>query len=151
MKVTSAGLLMYRVRNGQTEVFLVHPGGPFYTRADEGAWSIPKGEVETHENHELETAQREFIEETGFTPHEPFILLPPVKSKGGKTVHAWAFKGDADPRALTSNMISIEWPPKSGKQMKIPEVDRGDFFTIAEAKKKIVPYMLPLIEAFEKL
>jgi len=132
----SAGLLMYRTRSGTVEVFLAHPGGPFFRNKDEGAWSIPKGEPEPDEDL-LATAQREFEEETGVTPLGPFVRLAPVKQKGGKTVHAWAFQGDCDPAALRSNTFVMEWPPKSGRQTEFPEIDRAEFFDLDTARKKI--------------
>src|SRR6185436_13629282 len=119
MPNTSAGLLMYRVKDGRLDVLLGHPGGPFWKGKDKGAWSIPKGEVESTEGL-FETAIREFAEETGFNPTEPFIQLGEVKQKSGKTVHAWAFKGDCEPAQLRSNTFSIEWPPKSGKIQEFP-------------------------------
>ncbi len=141
---------MYRIKNEKPEIFLVHPGGPFYKNKDEGCWSIPKGETEDHETDMLDTAKREFEEETGFKPVGTFVPLGSAESKSGKTAHAWAFEGDCDPAKLTSNMISIDWPPKSGQKLEIPEVDRGDFFTPEIAKKKVVSYMVPLIESFER-
>lgn len=132
----SAGLLMYRVQEGVLQVLLVHPGGPFFRNKDDGAWSIPKGEPHGDEDL-LITAQREFAEETGLTPQGPFVPLKPIRQKGGKTVHAWAFPGDCDPRTLRSNTFAMEWPPKSGRQAEFPEVDRGEFFGVAAAKKKI--------------
>jgi len=135
----SAGLLMYR-RRGELEVLLVHPGGPFWARRDDGAWTIPKGEIETS-NHEeaLATARREFQEETGMVPEGPFVALTPVQQKGGKVVHAWAFAGDCDPATLTSNTFTMEWPPRSGKFAEFPEVDRAGFFGLAEARVKLNP------------
>ena len=115
----SAGLLMYRISNGGIEVLLAHPGGPFFQNKNEGAWSIPKGEIEPGEDL-LIAAQREFEEETGLTLSGPFIPLGSVKQKGGKEVHAWAFSGDCDPKANVSNKFSIEWPPKSGRQEEFP-------------------------------
>ena len=154
MAKTSAGLIMYRIKNSEPEVFLVHPGGPFYTNKNDGAWSIPKGESENGETGEamLGVAKREFEEETGFAHSGPYEYVGKVvRERDKKTVEAWAFKGDCDPAELKSNTIFVEWPPRSGKKIKVPEIDRGDFFTIARAKEKISPYMLPLIEQFEKL
>jgi predicted NUDIX family NTP pyrophosphohydrolase len=133
---TSAGLLMYRFKDGVLEVLLAHPGGPFFQRKDEGAWTIPKGEPEPGEDL-FTTAQREFKEETGFTPRGTFYALRPIQQKGGKIVHAWAFEGDCDPSELRSNLCVIEWPPKSGKKIEFPEIDRAAFFDLATARKKI--------------
>jgi predicted NUDIX family NTP pyrophosphohydrolase len=132
----SAGLLMYRKREGQLEVFLVHPGGPLWARKNEGAWTIPKGEYEAGEEP-LAAAQREFHEETGFTASGHFIELGSVRQKSGKVVVAWAFQGDCDPAQLVSNTCAIEWPPHSGKQIEIPEVDRGQWYELTEAHKSI--------------
>jgi len=135
----SAGLLMYR-RRGELEVLLVHPGGPFWARRDDGAWTIPKGEIDTIDKEEaLATARREFQEETGMAPEGPFVALSPVRQKGGKVVHAWAFAGDCDPATLTSNTFTMEWPPRSGKFAEFPEVDRAAFFGLAEARVKLNP------------
>ena len=144
MPRVSAGLLMYRVHDGKFQVLLAHPGGPYFKNKDEGAWSIPKGEAEPNEDL-LETAKREFEEETGVTPRGPFIALTPVKQKGGKIVHAWAFKGDCDPSATVSNTFTMEWPPRSGQQMGFPEIDRADFFDVSAAKRKIKPAQMALI------
>ena len=132
----SAGLVMYRIRNGSVQVLLVHPGGPFFRKKDEGAWSIPKGEPEPDEDL-LITAQREFEEETGMKPTGPFIPLASIQQKSGKIVHAWAFEGDCDPKAVVSNTFTMEWPPHSGKQMEFPEIDRAEFFDLDVAKRKI--------------
>jgi predicted NUDIX family NTP pyrophosphohydrolase len=138
MAKKSAGLLMYRVRDAKLEVLLVHLGGPFWTKKDAGAWFVPKGEVEPGED-ELDAAKREFKEETGFDPGERLQSLGSVKHKSGKTVTAWAFEGDCDPAALKSNMFTLEWPPRSGKQREFPEIDRAEFFTIEAAREKIHP------------
>ncbi len=146
MKI-SAGLLMYRMKNGKIEVFLVHPGGPFCKNKDDGVWDIPKGEVEEGEDMLL-AAKREFEEETSFKADaKKFIKLTPVK-RPGKIVHIWAFEGDCDPSKIKSNTCKVEWPPRSGKQMEIPEVDRGDFFDLETAKKKLWPYLGALIREF---
>ncbi len=147
---TSAGLLLYRWHDGQLQVLLAHPGGPFFQNKDDGAWSIPKGEVEPDEDL-LEAAQREFEEETGVRPEGPFIALTPVKQKGGKVVYAWAFQGDCDPSSTVSNTFTMEWPPKSGRQMEFPEIDRADFFDVATAKTKIKAGQEPLIEELEAI
>ena len=128
----SAGLLMLRRRTTELEVFLVHPGGPFWSKKDEGAWTLPKGEYEVDEEP-LAAARREFQEETGFCAHGPFIELGSVRQKSGKVVFAWAFEGDCDPAQLVSNTCEIEWPPRSGKRIEIPEVDRGAWFSPAQA------------------
>jgi predicted NUDIX family NTP pyrophosphohydrolase len=148
MSRISAGLLMYRIHDGKLQGLLAHPGGPFFKNKDEGAWSIPKGEVEPGEDL-LETAKREFEEETGITPKGPFIALTPITQKGGKIVHAWAFEDDCDPSAIVSNTFTIEWPPKSGQQMEFPEIDRVDFFDVAAAKRKVKAAQVALIEELE--
>jgi len=145
----AAGLLMYRVKHGVTQVFLVHPGGPLFRKKDDGAWTIPKGEPSPGEDL-LQTAQREFEEETGVKPGPPpYIALKPIQQKGGKIVHAWAFEGDCDPQAITSNLFTMEWPPKSGRQMQFPEIDRAEFFAVDEARKKIRDGQDALIEELE--
>lgn len=133
-------MLMYRVGAAGLEVLLVHPGGPFWARRDEGAWTIPKGEIDRAGGEEpLATARREFTEETGLVATGPFVMLTPVRQKGGKVVHAWAFAGDCDPATLTSLTFSMEWPPRSGKFAEFPEVDRAAFFGLAEARVKLNP------------
>jgi len=134
----SAGLLMYRIRGGELEVLLVHPGGPYWTRKDAGAWFIPKGEVAPGED-DAAAAIREFSEETGLVPKGPYLMLGAVQHKSGKTVTAWAFEGDCDPASLTSNTFSMEWPPRSGEMRDFPEVDRGAFFTVNAAREKMHP------------
>jgi predicted NUDIX family NTP pyrophosphohydrolase len=150
MPRVSAGLLMYRIHDGHLQVLLAHPGGPFFTHKDEGAWTIPKGEVEPGEDL-LETAKREFEEETGVAPKGPFTALTPVKQKGGKIVHAWAFPGDCEPSAIVSNTFTMEWPPKSGRQMAFPEIDRAEFFDTVAAKRKIKAGQEGLIEELERI
>jgi predicted NUDIX family NTP pyrophosphohydrolase len=150
MAKKSAGLLMYRIRDGALEVLLVHPGGPFWTRKDAGAWFIPKGEVAPGED-DAAAAIREFAEETGLKPHGPYLTLGAVRHKSGKVVTAWAFEGDCDPSALTSNSFSMEWPPRSGKQREFPEIDRGAFFTIKTAKQKMHPAEFEFISRLETL
>jgi predicted NUDIX family NTP pyrophosphohydrolase len=134
----SAGLVMYRIRNGRPEVLLVHLGGPYWAKKDHGAWFIPKGEVNPGED-ELAAAQREFQEETGLRPNGPFLPLGSVHHKSGKKVVAWAFEGDWDPASLRSNTFRLEWPPRSGKFQDFPEIDRADFFTFEAAKEKMHP------------
>ncbi|MDB5286341.1 MAG: hypothetical protein JWR05_1290 [Mucilaginibacter sp.] len=150
MPKQSAGILLYRMTDKQLQVFLVHPGGPFFRKKDEGAWSIPKGEYVDGEDP-LAAAQREFEEETGQTIRGNFIKLQPVKQKSGKVVQAWAVEGDIDHDAIKSNLFEIEWPPKSGKRVSFPEIDRAGWFTIDIAKQKIIPGQLGLIEELEKL
>jgi predicted NUDIX family NTP pyrophosphohydrolase len=137
MSKRSAGLLMYRRRNSALEVFLVHPAGPFWAKKDVGAWSIPKGEHLEHEEP-LEAAKREFVEETGFGADGTFLELGDLKQPGGKIITAWAFEGDCDPAKLRSNTFRIEWPPRSGRQMEVPEVDRGRWYTIEEARLRLL-------------
>lgn len=148
-KKQSAGILLYR-RRDELEVFLVHPGGPFWAKKDLGAWSLPKGEFEEGEDP-LAAAVRELTEETGFAIAGELLPLEPVRQPSRKTIHAWATEGDCDPAELRSNLFSMEWPPKSGKQAEFPEVDRGAWFTIEEARKRIIggqsPFLDELIEA----
>lgn len=136
---------MYRRRLHSLEVFLVHPGGPFFAKKDLGAWSIPKGEYSEGESP-LEAARREFHEETGFVAPEKFLDLGTIKQAGGKLVSAWACEGDCDPAQLISNHCEVEWPPRSGRLIEIPEVDRGAWFSIAEAKEHIKSTQIPLLD-----
>jgi predicted NUDIX family NTP pyrophosphohydrolase len=136
---------MYRGRRRDLEVFLVHPGGPHFAKKDEGYWTIPKGEYLDGEQP-LEAAVREFQEETGFNASGDFLELGWIKQKGGKIVSGWAFEGDCDPDKLISNHCEVEWPPKSGRRIEIPEVDRGAWFSLKEAKKRIKPTQIPLLE-----
>ena len=162
---TSAGLLLYRRRDGALEVFLVHPGGPFWARKDAGAWSIPKGEIDPTEEP-LAAARREFGEETGlavegrFRPlaritqtglvaEGRFQPLAPIAQAGGKAVLSWAVEGDLDPAALQSNTFSIEWPPRSGRQQAFPEVDRAGWFRLELARRKINPAQVALLDELE--
>jgi predicted NUDIX family NTP pyrophosphohydrolase len=149
MPKVSAGLLMFRVRNGALEFLLAHPGGPFWKDRDAGAWTIPKGEIQSGEEP-LTAAQREFEEEVGFKPQGQFIELTPVRQKSGKLVHAWAFEGDCDPSAVKSNVFKLEWPPRSGRFEDCPEVDRACFFRLEEAKVKINPAQVPLLEELSR-
>ena len=135
---TSAGLLMFRRGTDGIQVFLVHPGGPIWAKKDEGAWSIPKGELAAGEEP-LAAARREFEEETGCRAAGPFIPLTPISQRGGKVVHAWAVEGDCDPAQLRSNPFSLEWPPKSGRHQQFPEVDRAGWFAVPVALQKINP------------
>ena len=137
MPKKSAGLLMYRRRHGVLEVFLVHPGGPFWQKKDAGSWSIPKGEYTT-EGDPLEVAKREFQEETGFKASGEFVPLTSQKQPSGKIITAWAFEGGCDASTIKSNTFSMEWPPRSGKREEFPEVDRAGWFSIPDAKEKII-------------
>jgi predicted NUDIX family NTP pyrophosphohydrolase len=132
----SAGLLLYRRHQGVWQVFLVHPGGPFWKAKDLGAWSIPKGEFEAGEDP-LEAAKREFREETGLVIERDAVALTPIKQTGGKLIHAWAIEGDCDPGAIRSNTFSIEWPPRSGRVRQFPEVDRGEWFGLDDAQERL--------------
>ena len=136
---------MYRLRAGALEVLLVHPGGPFWAKKDEGAWQIPKGEWAEGEDP-LAAARREFTEETGFTAPGPFAALGELRQKGGKQVLAWACEGDGDPAQLRSNSFEMEWPPKSGRMQSFPEVDRAGWFTLEDARRKLLPSQLPFLE-----
>jgi predicted NUDIX family NTP pyrophosphohydrolase len=150
MAKVSAGLLLYRKRNHALEVFLAHPGGPFHANKESGVWGIPKGEMDEGEDA-LAAAQREFEEETGFKPRGPFLALTAVTQKGGKLVHAWAFEGDFDPEKMKSNTFTMEWPPHSGKQQEFPEVDRGAWFSLSEARQLINPAQISFLEELQRL
>jgi predicted NUDIX family NTP pyrophosphohydrolase len=141
---TSAGLLLYRYR-GDLEVFLVHPGGPFWAKKDLGAWSLPKGEFSEGEDP-LEAARREFTEETGFAVEGEFHRLEPVKQSGGKVVHAWAIEANCDDCKVRSNSFILEWPPKSGSMQEFPEVDRAGWFALPEARRRINSGQLGLLD-----
>jgi predicted NUDIX family NTP pyrophosphohydrolase len=149
-KKESAGILMYRLRNSTIEVFLVHPGGPFWAKKDLGAWSIPKGEFEEGEDR-FSAAKREFQEETGCLPEGNFIALTPRKQPGGKVVHAWAVRSDCDAKAIVSNTFSMEWPPRSGKRQEFPEVDRAEWFTMEVAKEKILKGQVGFLEELSRI
>jgi predicted NUDIX family NTP pyrophosphohydrolase len=145
----SAGLVMYRLSDDQLEVFLVHPGGPYYRSKDLGVWSIPKGEPGADEDLE-QTARREFFEETGIAPQDPLIPLGSIRQAGGKVVHAWAFQGDWQPdQKLTSNHFEMEWPPRSGKRVSFPEIDQGGFFPLGSARQRILPAQGPLLDRLQ--
>lgn len=137
MAKVSAGLLLVRGAPDALEVLLVHPGGPFWAKKDEGAWSIPKGEIAAGEDP-LRAAIREFEEETGQAIDGEFVALEPQRQPGGKTVHAWAVRADLDPTHLRSNTFSLEWPPRSGRQQEFPEIDRAAWFPLDAARKKIL-------------
>jgi predicted NUDIX family NTP pyrophosphohydrolase len=145
MPKQSAGILLYRKTAHSLQVFLVHPGGPFFKNKDDGSWSVPKGEYLPDEDA-LTAAKREFQEETGYEIAGDFIALSPIKQKGGKTVMAWAVEGNIDPDNIKSNTFEIEWPPRSGKKQIFDEIDRGDWFDIAIAKIKINPAQSALID-----
>ncbi len=145
----SAGILLYRIKNKKPEIFLIHPGGPFWKNKDAGVWSIPKGEFADNEIA-LDAAIREFEEETGTKLSGNFIELSSVKLKSGKIVYAWALQGDIDASAIMCNTFSMEWPPKSGKFQSFPEADRGEWFSIEESKQKINPSQIPLIDELIK-
>jgi predicted NUDIX family NTP pyrophosphohydrolase len=132
----SAGLLLYPTSSARLEVLLVHPGGPFWARRDEGAWTIPKGEFDAAESP-LAAAQREFREETGGAVEGPFVPLAPVRLAGGKRVYAFAVRADFDTAKLQSNRFTIEWPPRSGRMMSFPEIDRAEWFALEEARSKL--------------
>jgi predicted NUDIX family NTP pyrophosphohydrolase len=146
----SAGLLLYRKRAGTLEVFLVHPGGPFWTKKDAGAWTIPKGEIGEDEDP-LVAARREMAEETGFSPEGRFIELPPVRQKAGKLVLAWAIEGDCDPALLRSNLFEMEFPPRSGRMAEFPEIDRGEWFSLGEGRGRILEAQQPFLDALPAL
>lgn len=139
----SAGILLYRIKS-EPEVFLVHPGGPFFARKDLGVWSIPKGEFD-HTETAMDAAKREFEEETGKVLDGEFVQLKPVTQKSGKVVHAWAIEGDIDAENIVSNTFEMVWPPNSGKMKEFPENDKGGWFTIDEAKIKINERQIPLL------
>jgi len=147
---TSAGLLLYRDAAGRLEVLLVHPGGPFWAKKDAGAWSIPKGEIGEGEDP-LAAAKREFEEETGTRPTGEAIALAPRRQAGGKVVHAWAVRGDLDPAALKSTTVTLEWPPRSGRRQEFPEVDRAAWFTLDEAREKILKGQAPFLHDLERI
>jgi predicted NUDIX family NTP pyrophosphohydrolase len=144
----SAGLLLYRRPQGGLEVFLAHPGGPFWRGRELGAWTIPKGLVTAGEEL-LDAARREFEEETGIAPREPFLPLGSIRQKAGKVIHAWAWEGDADPAAIVSNTTSCEWPRGSGRRLTYPEVDRCAWFEPNAARAKLNPAQAELIDRLE--
>jgi predicted NUDIX family NTP pyrophosphohydrolase len=148
MAKQSAGILLYRKKIDSLQVFLVHPGGPFFKNKDEGSWSVPKGEYPADEEP-LTAAKREFKEETGQEITGDFIPLNPIKQKGGKTVLAWAVKGDINPENIISNTFEIEWPPRSGKKQTFHEVDRGEWFDLETAKIKINPAQAAFLTELE--
>ena len=145
----AAGLLLFRRVVGALEVLLVHPGGPLWARKDDGAWSIPKGEVEPDEEA-LAAARREVEEETGARPTGTFIALSPVRQTGGKIVHVWAIESDFDPASLKSNLFEMEWPPKSGNRRSFPEVDRAAWFDLETAGRKILPSQAVVLQHLQE-
>ena len=149
-KKQSAGIVLYRIRQDELEVFLVHPGGPYWAGKDEGAWSVPKGEIEEGDEP-LQTAKREFAEETGLPITGKFRALAPLKQPGGKLIHAWAVEGDLNATKVKSNLFSMEWPPHSGITQQFPEVDKGDWFDIPVAMQKILPGQQPFLVALQAL
>ncbi|MDN3548536.1 NUDIX domain-containing protein [Mucilaginibacter aquaedulcis] len=146
----SAGILLFRKTTGVLQVFLVHPGGPFFKNKDDGSWSVPKGEFLEDEDP-LNAAKREFEEETGQAINGEFIPLTPIKQKGGKTVQAWAVAGDIDHLNIKSNSFDIEWPPRSGRQQSFPEIDRANWFDMETAKVKINPAQAALLAELVEL
>jgi predicted NUDIX family NTP pyrophosphohydrolase len=154
MPKQSAGLLLFRRRGTVLEVFLVHPGGPFWAKKDLGAWSIPKGEYEDDEEP-LAAALREFEEETSIAalaalPAERFLALGPVRQTGGKVVTAWAVEFDVDPNEISSNLTEMEWPPRSGRRINIPEVDRAAWFSIPEARARVLAAQQPFLDRLDE-
>jgi predicted NUDIX family NTP pyrophosphohydrolase len=146
----SAGLLLFRRTSAGVEVLLVHPGGPLWAKKDEGAWSIPKGEIDAGEDP-LAAARREFEEELGSSVSGEFIALAPIRQASGKIVHAWAVEGDFDSSTLTSGMFSMEWPPRSGRQQEFPEVDRAEWFSLDDASRKINKAQIELLNQLARL
>lgn len=147
---TSAGILLHRRIGGALEVFLIHPGGPFWAKKDLGAWSLPKGEFTEGENP-LDAARREFTEETGFPIDGDFRPLTPLRQPSGKTIYAWAVEGDCDAAAVRSNAFEMEWPPRSGQRRAFPEVDRAEWFSLDEARKRIIAGQVGFLEELAQL
>jgi predicted NUDIX family NTP pyrophosphohydrolase len=145
----SAGILLYRVNEAVVEVLLAHPGGPYWRRRDDGAWTIPKGEVEPGED-ELMAALREFAEETGYRLDGSGLTLGSIRQPGGKMVHIWAIQGDWDPSRLASGSFSLEWPPRSGRMQSFPEIDRADWFSLEEGRRKILKGQAPFLDRLER-
>ncbi len=145
----AAGLLMHRECDGRLQVLLAHPGGPLWKNRDLGAWTIPKGEIGDDEEA-LVAARREFEEETGLRPDGPFVSLGTIRQRSGKRVQAWAFRGDWDPSRLTSNTFAMEWPPRSGRVERFPEIDRARWFDIDEARRRILPAQREFLDALER-
>jgi predicted NUDIX family NTP pyrophosphohydrolase len=150
MARAAAGLLLFRRKNNSVEVLLVHPGGPLWAKKDDGAWSIPKGEIESGEDP-LRAAQREFEEELGSRVNGEFVKLTPIRQSSGKWVHAWALANDFDTTSFKPGTFSMEWPPKSGRRQDFPEVDRAEWFTLADARRKINPAQVALLDQLSSL
>ena len=150
MPRVSAGLLMYRIRDGALQVLLAHPGGPMFRSKDDGVWSIPKGEIEPGEDL-LSAAQREFTEETGVVAQPPFLALGSIQQKGGKIVHAWGCAGDYDATCMRSNTFTMEWPPRSGRLCEFPEIDRLEYFDLAAAERKIKATQGELVQQLARI
>ena len=148
MAKKTAGLLMFRRKDKCLQVLLAHPGGPYWTHKDQGAWSMPKGEYEDDEEP-LQAAQREFQEETGFAVCAPYVALGTVKQPGGKMLIAWAFEGDCDPTQLVSNMFALEWPPKSSELRSFPEMDKAEWFDLDQARAYIMKGQIPFLDELE--
>ncbi|HTI71154.1 MAG TPA: NUDIX domain-containing protein [Candidatus Limnocylindria bacterium] len=147
----SAGLLMYRLRSGLLEVFIAHPGGPWFPNRDNDVWTIPKGEIEPGEEP-IQAAMREFMEEVGIEPKGPYIELGAIKQRGGKTVHAWAFEGDwEETEGIRSNEVEVEWPPGSGRWSRWPEIDRAAFFRLTDARQRMKMAQHPLLDRLAKV
>jgi|SRR5688572_9494122 predicted NUDIX family NTP pyrophosphohydrolase len=150
MAKQSAGIILYRHRDSALEIFLVHPGGPFWKNKDSGAWSIPKGEFDEREDP-LQAARREFHEETGCSVDGSFIALRPVRQAGGKIVHAWAVEGDCEAESIRSNSFTVEWPPRSGQRKEFLEVDRAGWFSLELAREKILKGQLMLLDELQRI
>jgi predicted NUDIX family NTP pyrophosphohydrolase len=150
MAKQNAGIILYRHRDSALEIFLVHPGGPFWKNKDSGAWSIPKGEFDEREDP-LQAARREFYEETGCSVDGSFIALRPVRQAGGKMVHAWAVEGDCEAESIRSNSFTIEWPPRSGQRKEFLEVDRAGWFSLELAREKILKGQLMLLDELQRI
>ena len=150
MRKKAAGILLYRKKGSSLEIFLIHPGGPFWANKDESAWSIPKGEFLENEDP-LTAAKREFQEETGFPVEGPFVSIGSIKQSSGKVVQAWACEGDLDASAIQSNSFRLEWPPRSGKYQDFPEADRAEWFSFDVARKKILKVQMPFLQNLERL
>jgi predicted NUDIX family NTP pyrophosphohydrolase len=150
MNKKSAGILAFRKNAKGTEIFLMHPGGPFWKNKDAGAWSIPKGEIDETES-EIDAAKREFEEETGIKVKGEMFALQPIRQKNGKLVTAWALDQDIDAAGITCNLFEMEWPPKSGKYQQFPEMDRAEWFSVTTAKEKIIPAQAALIDQLEEI
>jgi len=144
---SSAGILVYRIVDDRVDVLLVHPGGPFWAKKDAGAWTIPKGEFDGVTEDAEATARREFTEETGESPPNTLVSLGSVRQSGGKVVHAFAGEGDVDVTRIRSNTFEMEWPPRSGRTQTFPEVDRAAWFTLDEARERILASQRPLLDA----